>query len=629
MARTISVLVTVLVLAFCGSALAADRYVDGTTGSNGPVENPCDDPAFPCKTIPWAVSHAEPGDTIRVAAGTYTQPLASVPQEVHFVGAGSGSSAASNTIVTPATGAAMRLLAGGSVTGMRLVGGDGSDGIGLALGSNSAGTPRAYSVSNVVAVGGTDLAAPASAVTVSDQGAAGADIAATFDQVTATADFWPQPIVLVTGADVSATFTNSTIDIPIVAHGMRVRSGASAVLSRTDVIGHEFAPTSQSGTAISVQNAGSEITIDRSRVVAPTGPVSINNGGSGVIRDSVIAQVRELNFLSDNAAIFVSENSGQAAHADIIGSTVISHGPNSDAALRVQVVAAGGTPSATVRNSVFRNTDTTSDGTSSDVLADASFAAGSATINADHSAFTTLITTGIGTATATAPTAAGNVAGDPLFKNALTDLSLQAGSPLIDGGDPSVVTAGETDLAGNPRSLDSNKDCIPAPEIGAYEITGNELATCPQTATEPGTGSGPGTGTPTGDQPPAIPAVVDVVAPLLGRASFAPARFAVAKATTPLSAATRRVRRGSSLRFTLSERADVTIVIQRRVGRRWRKAATLLRKGMAPGTVRVRFTGRIRKRPLRPGRYRALVTAKDQAGNRSKPRTASFAIIRG
>ncbi|HEU5110106.1 MAG TPA: hypothetical protein VFT95_16310 [Micromonosporaceae bacterium] len=49
----------------------------------------------------------------------------------------------------------------------------------------------------------------------------------------------------------------------------------------------------------------------------------------------------------------------------------------------------------------------------------------------------------------------------------------------------------------------------------------------------------------------------------------------------------------------------------------------------ASGTSRVRFTGRIGKRALRPGRYRAVLTATDAAGNRSAPRTTRFRVVRG
>jgi hypothetical protein len=60
---------------------------------------------------------------------------------------------------------------------------------------------------------------------------------------------------------------------------------------------------------------------------------------------------------------------------------------------------------------------------------------------------------------------------------------------------------------------------------------------------------------------------------------------------------------------------------------RYRTIARLERSATS-GANSVRFTGRLHKRALRPGRYRALITATDTAGNRSTPRTAAFRIVR-
>ena len=54
---------------------------------------------------------------------------------------------------------------------------------------------------------------------------------------------------------------------------------------------------------------------------------------------------------------------------------------------------------------------------------------------------------------------------------------------------------------------------------------------------------------------------------------------------------------------------------------------TLKRRGLQ-GVNRVVFTGRIGRRALRPGSYRAIATAKDAAGNASAPSAASFTIAR-
>lgn len=61
---------------------------------------------------------------------------------------------------------------------------------------------------------------------------------------------------------------------------------------------------------------------------------------------------------------------------------------------------------------------------------------------------------------------------------------------------------------------------------------------------------------------------------------------------------------------------------------RWRRAGPLLRRQGRRGLNRLRFTGRIGRRALRPGRYRLLVRATDAAGNRSKLRRRGFRVVR-
>jgi hypothetical protein len=113
-----------------------------------------------------------------------------------------------------------------------------------------------------------------------------------------------------------------------------------------------------------------------------------------------------------------------------------------------------------------------------------------------------------------------------------------------------------------------------------------------------------------------------------------------------------RPRRGTRFLYTLSEPATVAIRILRvskgrRVGRpgrhrcagpapRLRKAPPcrrqrlvgVLRASEAAGRQSTPFAGRIRRRPLRPARYRARLAATDAEGARSAVRTRAFRVIR-
>jgi WD40 repeat protein len=128
----------------------------------------------------------------------------------------------------------------------------------------------------------------------------------------------------------------------------------------------------------------------------------------------------------------------------------------------------------------------------------------------------------------------------------------------------------------------------------------------------------------------------DTTAPRLRRVSLTHTRFRVAKGRTSLIART-RIPRGTVLRYTVSEPARLTIVIERRRvrvhGRHRRisfvRVARLTRNGVKAGPGRVKLTGRIGKRRMAAGAYRLTLTAQDAAGNRSKPARRTFTILPG
>ena len=193
------------------------------------------------------------------------------------------------------------------------------------------------------------------------------------------------------------------------------------------------------------------------------------------------------------------------------------------------------------------------------------------------------------------------------------DYRLLPGSPLIDVGDP--ATAQGLDLDGNPLVADGNGDGDPRRDLGAFELPPAPSGGQPPAAEGQQDGGG-GQG-----QPPAL----DTQAPLIGGFRATPSLFAVARAGTPLAA---RTPRGTRFRYTLSEPAKVTLKIQRALaGRptRYRTVGTLSRTG-ASGANSTKFSGRLRKRALRPGRYRVRITATDTAGNRSARPTTRFRI---
>jgi hypothetical protein len=137
----------------------------------------------------------------------------------------------------------------------------------------------------------------------------------------------------------------------------------------------------------------------------------------------------------------------------------------------------------------------------------------------------------------------------------------------------------------------------------------------------------------------------DTLRPTVSGFTVTPRRFRVARKATAIDAA----RRGAQFRFRLSEAASSRIVIDRAlpgrtVGRRCRpathrlrrhrpctrftRAGTLRRANRPAGLNTVPFSGRIAKRALAPGHYRATTTATDRAGNVSQPRRLRLRIVR-
>ncbi|HVX33203.1 MAG TPA: hypothetical protein VHA80_08685 [Solirubrobacterales bacterium] len=143
----------------------------------------------------------------------------------------------------------------------------------------------------------------------------------------------------------------------------------------------------------------------------------------------------------------------------------------------------------------------------------------------------------------------------------------------------------------------------------------------------------------------------DVTAPAFLAASLRPAAFAVARRGRPeravASATPRGKAGGTTFRYRLSEAARVLFTIERaRPGRRlsgkcrkparttrdkpsctrYRPLGSFAAAARAGGNSK-RFSGRIGRRALRPGRYRATLTATDPAGNVSSPRRLEFRVL--
>jgi hypothetical protein len=167
----------------------------------------------------------------------------------------------------------------------------------------------------------------------------------------------------------------------------------------------------------------------------------------------------------------------------------------------------------------------------------------------------------------------------------------------------------------------------------------SEFARC-ATVTAPST-----TGPPADTTPPSW----------IGSPKADPNAFAVdlkGAAETPVAAAKKKkkkkVKKGTTFRYTLSEAGRVVFTIRltgkgRKVGTKCKKPAKSNRKKKAcvrykligafaqqasAGKNSKKFSGRIGKKKLAPGRYSATLVATDAAGNRSQARQVAFKVLK-
>jgi hypothetical protein len=85
---------------------------------------------------------------------------------------------------------------------------------------------------------------------------------------------------------------------------------------------------------------------------------------------------------------------------------------------------------------------------------------------------------------------------------------------------------------------------------------------------------------------------------------------------------------GTVIKWSQSDAGTDTISFERRAKARWRKVRRKMRFQATAGSHRLRFRGRFDlKHPLKPGRYRMTLRARDAAGNVSKPDRVRFRLL--
>jgi hypothetical protein len=187
---------------------------------------------------------------------------------------------------------------------------------------------------------------------------------------------------------------------------------------------------------------------------------------------------------------------------------------------------------------------------------------------------------------------------------------------------------------------------IAGPTGGTYAVQAADQGhglSCEVTATNP-----KGHASATSNTLKVAPAIVLPPRPTLTAARLTNKRFRVSKRATAVSA--KMAPLGTSFLFTLSTPSRVQIALSRsarglRRGKsclapsaklrrkhakrctRTLRVGTLTRSSLLPGADRVAFSGRIGKKPLQPGSYKALLTASNSSGL-STPAVLTLVIVR-
>lgn len=557
------------------------------------------------------------GDTIKVAPGDHPgSGDYGIPHRVRIIGAG----ATQTRLTAPDGESALHFVAGGELYGVRLNGGGGDmatpPGPALEL-TAASGTSSSFVATDVAAYGGvcacSDHAGREAFLATADPGASMSVKLEGAYLGSGDGAFGGQPAVRLSGRDLVASLTGVEASGGNSGIGVAVEHEASASLTASEVSGIR-----------GVQVANGTLNVSRTRIsvvaagypwIPYVGLAVIDSDASrpstATVTDSLITALPAQ--IGEGRAVLVNAlASGNSSSATITGSTLVAGGLTPSAAL--EATGVGGIPAGVnLRNSIAL-LDGPADADSADFVADGG------SIAASTSSFTSAVVANGGSAPAAG--AATNLSGAPgLVNPAAGDFGLVSTSPLVDRGDPSLVSTGQLDLSGSARSLDGNGDCLNAPDIGAFELTGR-AAPC------------------AGNIPPALSRVS------MSRRIFAPA--APGRVSVARRGRGRKVKRGTRFRYTLSEAATIRIAVERaakgrRAKGRCRKPTRKNRKGkrctrhLRVGTLRASetagkqstsFTGRFGKRALGPAHYRARLSATDAQGARSKEKRLKFRVLR-
>jgi hypothetical protein len=237
-------------------------------------------------------------------------------------------------------------------------------------------------------------------------------------------------------------------------------SGTGSLQNAIQVDGNATSPVTIENAHVEdavngVMNIGAPapLTIKRSVLVGGSQlAVGASNGTTNVENTVIFSPMTKLAFSAT-----ANSSSNVTINADHV--TALSAGGNAPAVSSMGLANQAGKATVNIRNSILR-------GYGAAYQRQAGSLSGGADLTVAYSNFHV---TGLETSTGTGAldVATGNIDADPLFTSA-DDLSLQAGSPSIDKGDPAAGGLTE-DFLGKPRPVDGDAVAGAVRDQGAYE----------------------------------------------------------------------------------------------------------------------------------------------------------------
>jgi hypothetical protein len=453
------------------------------------------------------------------------------------------------------------------------------------------------------------------------------------------------------------TLSNANVTVP---RGISVNSTVALGLGGLNPVVQDSTFTGT--TAIQV-GGGTGARVSRVTAIAPEA-IDENGGNHAIIEDTLIRVAGETGF--EDFAIAVTPIDTNPVDLTVRNVTAVDEGGHGSdpGVVGVRSSTSGGVPTITIRDSIVRG------------FPDGDLVTGeTGVIDSDYNDWGTPVARDGATAPARG---AHDLNVDPGFVNAAgEDFHLAAGSPMIDAGEPGGLLIGDsaTDLYGADRLAAVATPCSYIRDVGAAEfqpglpvarasgpatgVTGNQLAFSATGSCGPsigvgiasfawsfddgGSGSGPTvshafskpgshtaklTVTDSQDHAAAAAVSVNVIArrASMSRLRLSPAAFRAGPRGPSASA---RRKTGTRVSYRLNEAARVRFVVkQRRAHRRKLKAlrGSFTVRGKA-GSNRFHFSGRLRHRKLRPGRY-VLVGTPGSGAVKGRAVSVRFRIVR-